>query len=232
MYIYIYGVWFYIIQAFVQESFFRPQRLLKLAVVVQPQGITARLLHRCITWRPSSQRLLGQLPLNIFNTTSTSGSRNKLYIQGPRNLLGYFGFKNRYVSLWQMCFFYIPSPFSHNSLQQPCWENVSEGQHDWQRVSSGLPATNHLSLGCGFGGGIKCEACTGEPACHTTYSSLLKVDTKLITGNFINTIHQTPGCFFKLRIGQTKHRIHSELRLFQPVLFVNTCPTVGQGMGA
>lgn len=142
--IYIYGVWFYIIQAFVQESFFRPQCLLKLAVVVQPQGITARLLHRCITWRPSSQRLLGQLPLNIFNTTSTSGSTNKLYIQGPQNLLGYFGFKNRYVSSWQMCFFYIPSPFSLNSLQQPCWENVSEGQHDWQRVSSGLPATNHL----------------------------------------------------------------------------------------
>ena len=34
-------------QAFVQESFFRPQGLLKLAVVVQPQGMTAaRLLHR------------------------------------------------------------------------------------------------------------------------------------------------------------------------------------------
>ena len=78
-------------------------------------------------------------------------------------------------------------------------------------------------------GGIKCEACTGEPACHTTYSSLLKVDTKLMTGNFI---HETPRVYIKLRIGQTKHRIHSELRLFQPVLFVNTCPTMGQGMGA
>ena len=35
-----------------------------------------------------------------------------------------------------------------------------------------------------------------------------------------------------LRIGHKKHRIHSELRLFQLVPFVNTCPTLGQGMGA